>query len=273
MKRKVFIAVLALAAAGATTASIVVYMTRDKFTQTDATPINVHIPIDCTDFVVTIDGDNELEWTNEKNVWVFTNTSIIVGSSEPNGKPYNGDVYRQSDGVWTEYEDKYIIVSDSKKHLLRPAESLQEAPVDISYADLLKENKIKKLSYTSPERSYVTADGIVVRDDYVALSIDKKDTLMEYDDYAVSYITDDGYVNAFITYGDMDVIIEEETSRLFTISGTYTPQWYKKDNVFFACVEDRYVGIKRVNLNTFIVFEAKGESNRDYCLATIFRED
>ena len=97
MKRKVFIAVLALATAGAITASIAVYMTRAKFTQTDTTPINVHIPIDCTNFVITIDGDNELEWTNEKNVWVFTNTSIIGGSSEPNGKPYNGDVYRHSD--------------------------------------------------------------------------------------------------------------------------------------------------------------------------------
>lgn len=233
-----------------------------KLTTGSANYITVEVPVNTGLLEVHIDGDNELVYTNEMNIWVYTNTTIILSQSEMKGYTYKDDIYFKGNAVFKRYGNAYVSISDKNTKLDWAIKSLEDSVITNQVYTLKEENELKALpEYNNPAIYKILDNDIVVSEYYNKSKITTAD--------AISYITDDGYYNAYTKYLTAPDAYDELAQRLANLSKSSNLKWYTDGTIFYMECGDRYVGIRTLNYNTQIVVTAKGISNKDYVLSTL----
>lgn len=239
--------------------------------------ITVRVPIGehCVD--VYIDGDNELQQTNESTIWKFTNASIYVTQAKPTGHRYSDDISFKGDMIWKKYNNYYVCVKEEQHRLGCTIDSFNEnEPTDNSYV-LSEDHALDAIpAYSNPE-TYDSKENSVIcpvgSDDNMYdkwLNKAMESVTPDTDNNAITHYDSNGYYNCSLTYGNYTDILDKGVSRIVELSQNVDIIWFMQEDSAYIESGDRYLGIRKVNLNTFVVVTGRGEQYKDYVLATTF---
>lgn len=239
--------------------------------------ITVRIPVGDEFLDVDLDSDNSLVETNELSIWNYSNASIYVTQSKPSGRLYQNGIYFKKDMIWKKFGDYYICVREDRNRLKPTLQSFEENTLINSVHTLKEENNIgMKPKYSIPK------DYVINNNDTICprgtssklydkwLDITKHMESVKKPTNAVTHYDMAGYFNSKLSYIGYVDVLGREVSKLVELSQNTDCIWYTENDATYVESGDRYLGVRKINLNTTLVVTGKGKEYKDFILATTF---
>lgn len=233
----------------------------DKLKMSKDPPISVIIPVENKYYTVNIKGSQQLEYSNDFNVWKYDTTIINITSKNP-FLTFNQDgIYYSSTMVAKKIGNFWITIQDSDGYLMDSFLSLQEITGNISNPLLGDDSVMKNLPNVERDPNLKKVlNHILVPQDWDNIS-----------ENSITFQEQDQYFVGTVSYSEYQDAIDMALARLQTLYGG-VDKVYNDGKIMYAYTDEYTVGVEYINYNTQSIMYGKGESARSIVLENLCYE-